>query len=948
MANQHYYSRVPARLSMYEKTDGFDTFAKSKALTENYISENLLPFCNFKLTQMEINMVRSNQLNTVYAQYLGKNNEIIQSVLKYEPLDFTGERVSYTVHSLVYSEEEKLKIVDNDYNSLFNKELFDANLDKFDITNKSSKPIDNLPELEYKNNDKINLEKFISEYDEILIKKLILALLITLTNKNKQLFISLNVEKEKLSSAALTFINSIANILPYHLRSKLSFITCLTEPVRFNFIKIKFVPQEFLQFTKNKGYIFDFTNNYGDTLLDGDFINKTSEVDFIYQLFTNEVLKNKFHHFYNDIVSKNKKLENLDLKDFCNLIFLYKQSCGAYSDYKLLPEDKDVLQMLTTYEQYRDYMELIDRTAVLKCINRYAKEKIMIPQPIFQKISKIYQNELDECKKVIMETILELIHTEVMREKLFTIIKSNYGRETIENRSIISEDLSRVFYGGFLQTQILNLFNTYFDSETEKTKNIILEKLILAIRTKEVQDKILDFISNHYNEFTQSQKEMIFDMFYEMLLEVDELSNKIIKFLNSHIELEPKDVQTMIYQHITKCVETDEKKKTKVLYDMIVQNEGPLEALMIKNVFTIWENKSVNKRVFVSFENMSLEVFNKCIIKILSKGYDMNEQMEKKLFDRIVTVLSSKTNMNLYQLISFDDNIHNTLLSNTYYVTNNIPNYGKKKIKAFISKLQDEYLHIKINEKITNVFDYKIKDSALSYIIDYSATHQYIKSNKLFDLVVKVDTIINSIISVNNEEAVKNILSLVESKECFDDDLTTKLNTYLHHVLDQYETKSYSRVNTYLQSLVISMLYSVIDNIKESNYINFVQIYNYCFERRKDFIQKNPYAIDKKSEKNFDSIASVWTIEYLLKLINEIIKYADINELLESSEYGINVILNTLLPLLNKEGNKSLNSIINKYSHSNSYLYNLVSSIVETYRKQNKTSLFAKLFGKKN
>ena len=185
-------------------------------------------------------------------------------------------------------------------------------------------------------------------------------------------------------------------------------------------------------------------------------------------------LNRQFHHFYNDIVNKNKKLENLDLKDFCNLIFLYKQSCGAYSESNMLPEDNDVLLMLTIYDQYREYMETIDRVAILKCINRYALTKTMIPQPIFQKISKLYPNELDDCKKAIMETILDLIHTEVMREKLFAIIKTNYSKETIENRSIISEDLSRVFYGGFLQTQILNLFNVNFETETEETKNIIL------------------------------------------------------------------------------------------------------------------------------------------------------------------------------------------------------------------------------------------------------------------------------------------------------------------------------------------------------------------------------------------------------------------------------------------------------------------------------------------
>ena len=58
MAYQHFYSRVPARLSMYEKTDSFDTFAKSEVIDQKFINDNLLPFCNIKLTTNEMNLIR--------------------------------------------------------------------------------------------------------------------------------------------------------------------------------------------------------------------------------------------------------------------------------------------------------------------------------------------------------------------------------------------------------------------------------------------------------------------------------------------------------------------------------------------------------------------------------------------------------------------------------------------------------------------------------------------------------------------------------------------------------------------------------------------------------------------------------------------------------------------------------------------------------------------------
>ena len=37
MSYQHFYSRVPARVSLYNKIDGFDTFAHSAALDREFI-----------------------------------------------------------------------------------------------------------------------------------------------------------------------------------------------------------------------------------------------------------------------------------------------------------------------------------------------------------------------------------------------------------------------------------------------------------------------------------------------------------------------------------------------------------------------------------------------------------------------------------------------------------------------------------------------------------------------------------------------------------------------------------------------------------------------------------------------------------------------------------------------------------------------------------------------
>ena len=51
MAKQHFYSRVPARISMYNRADSFDTFAHSEGLDREFIERELAPVYENKLNK---------------------------------------------------------------------------------------------------------------------------------------------------------------------------------------------------------------------------------------------------------------------------------------------------------------------------------------------------------------------------------------------------------------------------------------------------------------------------------------------------------------------------------------------------------------------------------------------------------------------------------------------------------------------------------------------------------------------------------------------------------------------------------------------------------------------------------------------------------------------------------------------------------------------------------
>ena len=54
MALQHFYSRVPAKISMYNRTDSFDTFICSAGVSRDFALKELAQVNDLKLTVHEI------------------------------------------------------------------------------------------------------------------------------------------------------------------------------------------------------------------------------------------------------------------------------------------------------------------------------------------------------------------------------------------------------------------------------------------------------------------------------------------------------------------------------------------------------------------------------------------------------------------------------------------------------------------------------------------------------------------------------------------------------------------------------------------------------------------------------------------------------------------------------------------------------------------------------
>ena len=90
MAKQHFYSRVPARGSLYNRSDGFDTFAHSQGLSRDFVERELSAVYENKLTKQDAEAVRTGKVtfpHTVVNKVTGLLLFLLPVTLKFiEPI----------------------------------------------------------------------------------------------------------------------------------------------------------------------------------------------------------------------------------------------------------------------------------------------------------------------------------------------------------------------------------------------------------------------------------------------------------------------------------------------------------------------------------------------------------------------------------------------------------------------------------------------------------------------------------------------------------------------------------------------------------------------------------------------------------------------------------------------------------------------------------------------
>ena len=238
MAQQHYYSRVPARMSMFNKTDGFDTFACSKGIDLAFAEDTLRVVDEIKLTASDNSEIRGGNWSPCYVQFNTAKGGAVQSRITYLPLDYTSERPGYMVHSLILNNDERQKMIYDLDAVPVNSDLFAVDLNAFDLLSADSEPIGDLPEIDYVCLQNRQRDLLVQNYPAETVKRFLYSVLAATCGKLRNMYILLDDDQASDPAFMLGMINSVYGILPIQLRSTFTFATRVNNITHLPVVKI--------------------------------------------------------------------------------------------------------------------------------------------------------------------------------------------------------------------------------------------------------------------------------------------------------------------------------------------------------------------------------------------------------------------------------------------------------------------------------------------------------------------------------------------------------------------------------------------------------------------------------------------------------------------------------------------------------------------------------------
>ena len=694
MALQHFYSRVPARMSLFHKVDGYDTFSCSAGIDQSFIETELLPVCEDKLSAADADLARREKLAPAYMQFCTSDGRLVQSCISYLPRDYSGERSAYLVHSLIYDAQETETVLSSPDGSVMPCDLFCRDLSAWNVTDPAARPDTDYPTAAYRQPPENDWQTLISRLGPDCGKPILYAFLSSLCGKSRSVFVCSESAPAETSGEVLNLIHTVLRVVPYHLRPLLSFCTRVGEQSRFQGMRVRGVTGSVETVQTARGVRIDLTHGAVLGIPELELSQNAALCNFFWSLYRNDTLRREFLLFTKNAVKNFPPLGLPSMKNLTDLVYLFRCGSGLYQEKVVLPNDDAVLELFTVYEKYRDALPEEYRLNTVKSLRRYAQAQTGIPKKLFTKVTKLYPGEPACVRHLILTVVLELIHTDAMRDRLFAFLKGIYDSEEEATKGEILHHLCSVYYGGFLQQQILAFFDANFAAGHFEGMEEILEKLLLTIRTKAVQDKTLEMIDRYEAHFTPAMREAVGDAVLEHLPEGDSLAAQLLALTDRLLPQTDDDFRTRFLSRLCDAVDEEQKRTDHPMFRLIVRTDG----ICARTVGDRILRSSPGKRIFGEYiGHLCTGTPEAAVLRLLDtrdRLGDLNDATAKKLADTACRSLSARFPQSGLSEWVGAERAMNAWLSD----------HSAGETRAFADRLRAEVLLPAIGNTLCNVF----------------------------------------------------------------------------------------------------------------------------------------------------------------------------------------------------------------------------------------------------
>lgn len=767
MAKQHFYSRVPAKMSMYNRVDSYDTYAHSQGLEREFVEKELAGVYTIKLSKVDLDAARMGLLPRVYSQSCLRSGDTVQACVTYLSRDYTGERSAYLCHSLILTPREREELCYADCGVL-NPAMFPTQ--RGDFLSGEQTADGDYPEIPYMPAPAEDPKPLTERYEPEFLEKFMYAVLAVFFAKGKTVYFKLPCDDTRVSEEALKLLNAVVSVIPRRTRESLSFTTYVTDAGQYPAAKLKCVAANCSEIPAAKGAFFDFATGLATGLPAADVMAKVP-VEFFCSLLADSAARGAFLQFTDRAVETLPKLDKLNMKTLSELVFLFK---GVYAQQTILTDDTKVYDLLCVYEKYRDALSEESRKSVYQCLDRYPRGHIAIPKNIFAKLSKLYPAEPDAVKGMAMNAVLELIHTDIMRDKLFTFLKNNYDGENPDIRAVIARDLCRVFYGGFLQSPILTFFREHFAAEPENIRDAVFDKLMLTIRTEAVQQQILDFLREHYGILSDGQKEQFYTTFFEMLPEADALAAKLVKLVNEIVTGESAELQERVRTEITKLLDTSAGEQENNLLGVLCREDGFCCDTVTALVFGKWQGRKIYDGYLRLLGQKPVVERTASVFRVHRILCGMQEPAQNKLISELEQLFTDDS-ANLYRWLEAD-RIAEEMLST-----------GQN---SFAYLFQMRVIQPAVANVLTDAFDIRLGREGLHAVSHYAENNPELQTMEQYQVI---RTFLNWQEAAQKRELQAVFLCLKQMPK--EESLRTRMAGYIRAcLLEKEENGPYQRV----------------------------------------------------------------------------------------------------------------------------------------------------------